>query len=128
MEDGRYKVQFSAKVGGLARLVSDMETSATASGSVEDGVLQPMAYEHSWREDDDAEVAAITFESGDVTEAIVDPPPRRPERRVLLDPGDLENVIDLATAFVWPAPDGVGPESASGRSRFSTAPSATTSP
>ena len=110
IEDDRYTIQFSAKVGGLARLVSDMETAATVTGAVEEGALRPAAYEHTWREDDDAEVATIRFDGRGVSEAVVDPPPRRPERRVPIGPDDLENAIDLATAFVWPAPDGVGPE------------------
>ena len=110
IEGDRYTIQFSAKVGGLARLVSDMETAATVTGAVEDGGLNPAAYEHTWREDDDAEAATIQFDGHGVSEAVVDPPPRRPERRVPIEPGDLENAIDLATAFVWPAPNGVRPE------------------
>lgn len=110
IENGRYDIRFSAEVGGLARIVSDMETSAAVSGVVEAGVLRPEAYEHSWREDDDEETAAIAFDQGGVSRVAVDPPPRRPERRVPIGPDDLRNVVDLATAFVWPAPDGVGPE------------------
>jgi hypothetical protein len=45
-----------------------------------------------------------------VSDVVVDPPPRRPERRVPLTEDDLANVLDLASAFVWPVAAAAGPE------------------
>lgn len=101
----RYTVRISAKVGGLARIFSDMETSLSASGDVRADGLRPEHYEHAWREGDDAETATIAFRSGNVTDVTVDPPPRRPERRVPIGESDLLGVLDLGTAFIWQLAD-----------------------
>jgi hypothetical protein len=109
LDSESYRIGLSAKVGGLARLFADIAFSMESEGRIDGGALSPRRYRHSWRQDDDAETASIVFAPGEPAEANVDPPPRRPERRVPLTERDRTDALDLATAFVWPAPDGLDP-------------------
>jgi hypothetical protein len=110
IDGGRYSVRFSTEMGGVARIFSDLETSLEVTGAVEPDGFRPELYSHEWREGDDAETAAITFAGHDVASAVVEPPPRKPERRVPISEADLNDVIDVATAFVWPTDGGLSPE------------------
>ena len=109
IQDDRYSVNLTGEVGGVARIFSDMEVSLSSSGTVgEDGLL-PETYQHAWRDDDDSESAEIRFDTNAVAETVVEPPPRRPERRVPVSEADLRNVLDIGAAFIWPAPTGAEP-------------------
>ena len=80
--DGRYSIRFSGKVKGLARLFSDAEASARASGSEDSARLQPSSYAHSVTEDDKTETVRLAFSGSDVSAVSAEPPRRHPERYV----------------------------------------------
>jgi hypothetical protein len=105
-------------MGGVARIFSDLETSLQVAGAAESEGFRPEVYRHEWREGDDAETAEIVFDGHDVASAVVEPPPRRPERRVPIAETDLRDVIDVATAFVWPTDVGLAPEICARRLRI----------
>jgi hypothetical protein len=100
--DGRYSIRFSGKVKGLARLFSDAEASARASGTESPARLQPSSYTHSVTEDDKTETVRLSFSGSDVSAVSAEPPRRHPERYVPVTTADKANVIDPVTALVWP--------------------------
>jgi hypothetical protein len=108
--DGRYSIEFDGKVKGLVRLFSDGKASVEAKGAQEGGALRPAEYSQYWADDDDAERIRMAFSGAAVSEVAVEPPVRRPERYVPVTAEHKAGVLDPASAFVWPAPDGVAPE------------------
>jgi hypothetical protein len=126
--DGRYAVAFSGRVKGLARLFSDGHAAAAATGEVRAGSFHPNEYRHEWTEEDDTETVRVGFRDLQVDEIVVEPPPRHPERDVRVTAAHKRNVIDPASAFLWPAPAGAAPETCertlavfNGRHRFDLA-------
>jgi hypothetical protein len=110
VEDERYAIDFSGQVKGLVRLFSDGEASASAAGAAADGKLQPAQYSQYWIEDDDDETIRVAFSGATATDISVEPPVKRPERYVPVTKAHRTDVLDPASAFVWPAPGGVTPE------------------
>src|SRR5687768_5292100 len=110
VEGDRYTIDFSGRVKGLVRLFSDGEASASAAGAAADGKLQPAQYSQYWIEDDDDETIRVAFSGATATEISVEPPVKRPERYVPVTEAHRTDVLDPASAFVWPAPDGATPE------------------
>jgi Protein of unknown function (DUF3108) len=99
---GHYSIQFSGGIRGLARLFSNVETSAAAIGEVGMDQLEPDEYKHLWRENSDTEAVDMHFVDRRLTEVNVDPPRRHPERYVPLTDMDKLDVLDPVSAFVWP--------------------------
>ena len=123
--DGRYSIQFSGGVRGLARIFSNAETSAAVIGQVAPDGLRPDEYKHVWREDNETEAVDLHFVGHNLTEMNLDPPRRHPERYVPITEQDMAGVLDPVTAFVWAVPTGVTPDICSrtiplvdGRRRF----------
>jgi hypothetical protein len=100
--DGRYTIAFSGGIRGIARLFSDAETTANASGRVGSDRLQPERYSHVWTENHKVETVAMRFARRGVTAIALDPPRRHPERYVPLTPETNADALDLVSAFVWP--------------------------
>jgi Protein of unknown function (DUF3108) len=108
--DGRYTIQFSGGVTGLARLFSDAETSAAAVGDVGDDRLRPTEYKHIWKEDNETESVDLHFSGRSMTDVSIDPPREHPERYVPLTKANTADTLDMVSAFIWPVAGGVTPD------------------
>lgn len=105
--DGRYSIRFSGGISGLARLFSDAKTTATVSGAVGEDRLKPAEYKHLWTEDDETETVEMRFSDGGLSDFVLDPPRRHPERYVPITDAAKAGALDPVSAFLWPAPQGV---------------------
>ena len=126
--DGRYTIAFSGRVGGLARLFSHASASAAAAGETGSDRLSPSEYRHQWTEDDETERARVRFRNADVIEISLERPVRHKEQDVPVTEAHKRNVLDPASAFLWPASAGAAPETCertlklfNGRHRFDLA-------
>jgi hypothetical protein len=103
MADGRYSVEFSGRVGGLARLLTDMRISVQSSGEFENGAPRPAEYGQRWVEDDDSETIRMQFADRRARDISIAPPIRKPERYVPVETAHMKDVLDPASAAIWPA-------------------------
>ncbi len=110
LTDGRYTIQFSGGISGLARLFSDAETSAAAIGEIGDDRLRPSEYKHIWKEDNETEAVDMHFVGRGLADVSLDPPRKHPERYVPFTKANTADTLDMVSAFVWPAPGGVTPD------------------
>ncbi len=108
--DGRYTIQFSGGISGLARFFSDAETSAAAIGDVGDDRLRPSEYKHIWKEDNETEAVDMHFAGRGLTEVSLDPPQQHPERYAPFTKANTADALDPVSAFVWPVAGGVTPD------------------
>jgi hypothetical protein len=128
IRDGRYTIVFAGRVGGLARLFSHASASAAAAGETGVDHLRPSEYRHEWTEDDETESARVRFRNSNVTEISLERPVRHKEQDVPVTEAHKRNVLDPASAFLWPASAGAAPETCertlnlfNGRHRFDLA-------
>ncbi len=108
--EGHYTIEFAGRVKGLVRLFTDGEASVRAEGAEADGALRPAEYSQYWTEEDDEETIRVAFSGREVSDIAVEPPVKRPERYVPVEAEHKADVLDPASAFVWPAPDGATAE------------------
>jgi hypothetical protein len=108
--DGRYTIQFSGGIRGLARLFSNAETSAASVGALGDSAMAPATYRHVWTEDGETETVDMQFSGRRLTEMALAPPEDHPERYVPITSADKADVLDPVSAFVWPVAGGVTPD------------------
>ncbi len=102
---GAYTIAFSGGVRGLARLFSDAQTTASASGRIGGDRLEPQSYSHVWTEDNEVETVAMRFAGRGVTKIALDPPHKPPERYVPLTAETNADALDPVSAFLWPVAD-----------------------
>jgi hypothetical protein len=106
---GRYSIAFTGGVSGLARLFSDAETTATATGRIGADRLEPKDYSHVWIEDNETETVAMRFAKRGVTAIDLAPPREHPERYVPLSRESEADALDPVSAFLWPIKSDFGP-------------------
>ncbi|MGH6926620.1 MAG: DUF3108 domain-containing protein [Propylenella sp.] len=108
--DRHYSVAFSGGVSGFARLFTDAETGAEATGTIGDDRPRAESYSHFWIEDNETETVSMRFAGDGVTDIAIEPPVKRPERYVPMSAEAKAEAVDMVSAFLWPAAAGASPE------------------
>jgi hypothetical protein len=124
LDGERYEITFSGRARGVARLFTDGKITARSDGRAGE-MLRPAEYMQRWTEDGDTETIRMRFAGARVGDVSVDPPPRRPERYIPVKAAHKANVLDPASAMIWPAAGRLSPEACNrtlrlfdGRRRF----------
>jgi len=102
--DDGYAAAGSAKVTGLARMVSKGEGSVAARGNFVSGKVSPLSYSSSSETDKKAEEIRISLASNTVTEFAVSPPTTPAEDRVPVTEQNRHGVVDPMSAAVITVP------------------------
>jgi len=112
--DDGYAAAGSAKVTGLARLVSKGEGSVAARGGFLNGRVSPLSFSSTSETDKKAEEVRITMANNAVTEFAVSPPTKPADDRVPVTEQHRQGVVDPMSAAVITVPgsgDVLAPES-----------------
>jgi hypothetical protein len=102
--DDGYAAAGSAKVTGLARLVSKGEGSVAARGNFVNGKVSPLTYSSTSETDKKAEEIRITLANNVVKEFAVSPPTTPHEDRVPVTEQHRQGVVDPMSAAVISVP------------------------
>jgi hypothetical protein len=102
--DDGYAAAGSAKVTGLARLVSRGEGSVAARGNFVSGKVSPLSYTSSSETDKKAEEIRISLANNAVTEFAVSPPTSQDKDRVPVTEQHRQGVVDPLSAAVITVP------------------------
>ena len=99
-----YAAAGSAKVSGLARLVSKGEGSAAARGNFVNGKVSPLSYSSTSETDKKTEEIRISLANNAVKEFAVSPPTPPAEDRVPVTEQHRQGVVDPMSAAVISVP------------------------
>ena len=102
--DDGYAAAGSAKVTGLARLVSKGEGSVAARGNFVNGKVSPLTYSSSSETDKKAEEIRITLANNVVTDFAVSPPTNPDKDRIPVTEQHRQAVVDPMSAAVITVP------------------------
>jgi hypothetical protein len=105
--DGGYAVVGSARVTGIAKLVSSGKGSVSAKGNFTDGRLSPSSYATKSDSDKKKEDIRISFENGDVSQYSVNPPTDESKDRIPVTESDRQVVVDPMSAAIITVPGSV---------------------
>jgi hypothetical protein len=105
-EGGPYKIEASAKVGGLIKLISDGRGSASSSGRLGPSQVRPSAYTLTSVAGKKPQSVQMALAGGNVTALQLQPdlPPRKD--RVPLTDANRHGVIDPLSAILVPVAGG----------------------
>ena len=102
--DEGYAAAGSAKVTGLARLVSKGEGSVSARGNFVNGKVSPLTYSSTSETDKKAEEIRISLANNAVKEFAVSPPTAPAEDRVPVTEQHRQGVVDPMSAAIITVP------------------------
>ncbi len=112
LESAGFRIDLSAKVTGLASLVSPAKGAAAATGTIMDGRVRPATYATSSANSDLTRTTRMTMSNGNVDEAEITPPWGPYPDRVPITPADQRGIIDPMSSLIISVPgkdDVIGP-------------------
>ena len=111
IEPSSYRLQVSAKLSGLASMLSSSRTSAVATGALSGGHVLPATYANTSANSSATRTIRIAMNAGTVTGTDIAPPWDPNVPRVPITDAQKQHVLDPLSAFVMAVPPGapVGP-------------------
>ncbi len=104
VEPASYKVEATAKLTGLASVVSNSKGAATASGQLVSGRVAPAAYATTSANSKMTRTIRIAMNAGDVRGAEISPPYEEGAGRIPVTENQKRGIIDPLSALVMPVP------------------------
>lgn len=113
IDPSSYRMEASAKMGGLASILSSSRGAATAAGVMAQDRPAPTAYATTSANSTMTRTVRLAMNAGTVIGVDIAPPFDPQVKRVPITDADKRNIVDPLSAFVMTVPqssDGVGPK------------------
>ena len=102
IDPASYRVEASAKLSGIASIVSNSKGAATSSGQLVQGRVAPAAYATTSANSKMTRTMRIAMAAGDVRASEVVPPFEDSPERIPVTEGQKRGIIDPLSALVMP--------------------------
>jgi len=99
-----YRVEGSAKLNALARLVNNSRGASSGHAAIVDGLVSPAAFATTAASSSSTRTIRMALKDNRVVGVDISPPFGDAPDRVPLRPGDTRNIVDPVGAYVVPAP------------------------
>lgn len=107
-----YRIDLSAKLTGLAAMVSNIQLALASTGVLHKGKVAPQTYATTSASDRETRTVRMLLDAGTVKAVDVSPPYDDTEGRVPVTAANKRNVVDPTSALIMTVPEGqplVGP-------------------
>ena len=107
-----YRVELTAKLTGLASILSSSKGAAVSTGAIEGGHIKPATYATTSANSDMTRTVRMSIVNGNVDKAEITPPWDPFPDRVAVTEQDQHNIVDPMSALLMPLPstgDPTGP-------------------
>lgn len=118
LDSNKYRIDFNAKLTGVAALVADVRMALTSTGSKRSGSIAPATYATTTGNSQETRTVRMALASGNVRAVDISPPWEDRDGRVPVTESHKRNVLDPTSAFIMAVPDGqplVGPSACNRR-------------
>lgn len=118
LDSNKYRIDFNAKLTGVAALVADVRMALTSTGSMRSGSLAPATYATTSGNSQETRTVRMALAGGNVKAVDISPPWEDRDGRVPVTESHRRNVLDPTSAFIMAVPNGqplVGPSACNRR-------------
>lgn len=98
----RYKISAFAKLGGIARMISNAKGAATSSGRISGNRIFPVGYATSSSSKKRSRTVQMGMSGRSVRRVRISPPIKNKPGRIPLRSGHKRNIIDPLSALIFP--------------------------
>lgn len=112
LDRARYRIDLSAKLTGLAAMISNLRLALASTGSLRQGTVAPQTYATTSASSRETRTVRMSLDAGTVRAVDISPPFDDKEGRVPVTAANKRNVLDPTSALLMAVPDGqplVGP-------------------
>lgn len=112
IDRARYRVDLSAKLTGLAAMISNLKLALASTGSFRKGSVAPQTYATTSASSRETRTVRMSLDAGTVRAVDISPPFDDKEGRVPVTAANKRNILDPSSALIMAVPDGqplVGP-------------------
>ncbi len=110
--DDKYRIDFNAKLTGVAAMVADVKMALTSTGTMRPGAVIPATYATTSANSRESRTVRMALPGGNVRAVDISPPWEDRDGRVPVTESNKRNILDPTSAFIMPVADGqplVGP-------------------
>lgn len=107
-----YRIDFNAKLTGVAALVANVKMALSSSGSLRKGMIAPSSYATTASNSHETRTVRMSLNGGSVKAVEISPPFEDKEGRVPVTEAHKRNILDPTSALIMAVPEGqplVGP-------------------
>jgi hypothetical protein len=118
LEPGKYRIDFNARLTGVAAMVADVKMALTSTGALRKGLVAPATYATTSGNSQETRTVRMSLDSGNVKAVDISPPWFDWDNRIPVTEANKRNVLDPTSAFIMAVPDGqplVGPSACNRR-------------
>lgn len=118
LEPGKYRIDFNARLTGVAALVADVKMALTSTGAFRKGLVAPATYATTSANSQETRTVRMSLDSGNVKAVDISPPWLDLDNRIPVTEANKRNVLDPTSAFIMAVPEGqplVGPSACNRR-------------
>jgi hypothetical protein len=112
IDRSRYRIDLSAKLTGLAAMISNLQLALASTGSFRKGSVAPATYATTSASSRETRTVRMSLDGGSVRTVDISPPFDDTEGRVPVTAANKRNILDPTSALIMAVPDGqqlVGP-------------------
>jgi len=112
LDRARYRIDLSAKLTGLAAMISNLKLALASTGSFRGGAVAPQTFATTSASSRETRTVRMSLDAGTVRALDISPPFDDKEGRVPVTAASKRNILDPTSALIMAVPDGqplVGP-------------------
>jgi hypothetical protein len=118
VDSGKYRIDFNARLTGVAAMVADVRMALSSTGLLRNGAILPASYATTSGNSRETRTVRMALDGGNVKAVDISPPWEDRDGRIPLTEAHKRNVLDPTSAFIMGVPDGqalVGPSACNRR-------------
>jgi hypothetical protein len=118
LDPGKYRVDFNARLTGVAAMVADVKMALSSTGSMRNGAILPASYATTTGNARETRTVRMALDGGNVKAVDISPPWLDTDNRIPVTEAHRRNILDPTSAFIMGVPSGqalVGPSACNRR-------------
>jgi hypothetical protein len=118
LDPGKYRIDFNARLTGVAAMVADVKMALASSGLMRNGAILPASYATTSGDARETRTVRMALDGGNVKAVDISPPWLDTDNRIPVTEAHKRNILDPTSAFVMGVPEGqplVGPSACNRR-------------
>jgi hypothetical protein len=101
----RYRIEFNAKLTGVAAMVANVKMALASAGSLRKGMIAPSTYATTSSNSHETRTVRMSFNDGNVKAVEISPPFEDKEGRVPVTEANKRSILDPTSALLMAVPE-----------------------
>jgi hypothetical protein len=106
LDPAGYRIDFNARLTGVAAMVADVKMALSSAGSLRKGIISPATYATTTGNSRETRTVRMSLNGGNVKAVDISPPWNDKEGRIPVTDANKRNILDPTSALLMAVPEG----------------------